>query len=232
MLSFRPVSVETKEKYTKLFSAGHSAASAYHYYENTLMDEFSDELQTKLADRATNPMVQDVNRLYQTWRSAAYGPMDNGPDLFTALQAEVDEYNDRYNTEGGMALLQKYERWTEEECDGDSNDFTSPPTKKKMKILENSKPLTLVACTPLMARVHEMIQQSAEMMFCDSTSCLEKYNCSLFILSTSSPAGALPLTVAITSDEKQDAIKRAMEMVNRYYQKKHSMEENKVQEWS
>ena len=70
------------------------------------MDEFSDELQTKLADRATNPTVQDVNRLYQTWRSAAYGPMDNDPDLFTALQAEVDEYNDRYNTEGGMALLQ------------------------------------------------------------------------------------------------------------------------------
>ena len=71
-----------------------------------------------------------------------------------------------------------------------------------------------------MARVHEMIQQSAEMIFCDSTSCLEKYNCSLFILSTSSPAGGLPLAVAITSDEKQDTIKRAMEMVNLVLPKK------------
>ena len=105
MLSFQPVSVETKEKYTKLFSAWQSAASTHHYYENTLIDEFSDELQTKLADRATNPTVQYVNRLYQAWRSAAYGPIDNGPDLFTALQAEVHEYNDRYNVEGGMALL-------------------------------------------------------------------------------------------------------------------------------
>jgi len=151
------------------------------------MDRFSDQLQTKLADRATNPTVQDVYRIYQKWRSAAYGPMDNGPDLFTTLQAEVDEYNDKYNSEGGKALLQKYERWTEEVSDDDSDDFTSPPKKKKRK-MENGKPLILAACTPLMACVHEMIQQSGEMMFCDSTSCLEKYNCSLFILSTSSPA--------------------------------------------
>ena len=64
-----------------------------------------------------------------------------------------------------------------------------------------------------MAHVHKMIQQSAEIMHCDSTSCLEKYNCALFILSTSSPAGGLPLAVAITSDEKQDTMKRTMEMV-------------------
>ena len=65
VLSFRPVFAETKEKYAKLFSAEHSPASAHHYYENTLMDEYSDELQEKLADRAINPTVQDVNRLYQ-----------------------------------------------------------------------------------------------------------------------------------------------------------------------
>lgn len=130
-------------------------------------------------------------------------------DLFTALQAEVDEYNDRYNNEGGMALLQKYERWSEEVSNDDSDDSTSLPTKRKRK-MENGKPFILVACTPLMPHVHEMIQQSVEMIFCDSTSCLEEYNCSLFILSTSSPAGGLPLAVAITSDEKQDTIKRAM----------------------
>ena len=48
--------------------------------------------------------------------------------------------------------------------DDDSDDFTSPPTRKKRKI-ENGKPLILVASTPLMARVYEMIQQSAEMIF-------------------------------------------------------------------
>ena len=65
VLSFQPVSAETEEKYSKLFSADHNAASAHHYYENTLMDESSDGLQTKLADRATNPTVQDIDRLYQ-----------------------------------------------------------------------------------------------------------------------------------------------------------------------
>ena len=60
----------------------------------------SDELQTMLADRAVNPTMQDVNRLYQKWRSEAYGPMDNGPDLFTTLQAEVDEYNEKFNKIG------------------------------------------------------------------------------------------------------------------------------------
>lgn len=37
-LSFRPVSDETKQKYYKLFQSGHSAVSARHYYETTLMD--------------------------------------------------------------------------------------------------------------------------------------------------------------------------------------------------
>ena len=36
--------------------------------------------------------------------------------MFIALQAEVDEYNDRYNSEGGMALLQKYERGLKKKC--------------------------------------------------------------------------------------------------------------------
>ena len=31
------------------------------------MENFNDEMQTVLANRATNPTVQDVNRLYETW---------------------------------------------------------------------------------------------------------------------------------------------------------------------
>jgi len=212
-LGFRPVSAETKEKYAKLFLAGHSAASAHHYYENILMDEVD---QTKLADRSTNPKVNDVSRLYQQWRSTAYGPMDNGPQLFTTLEAEVTDYNDKYSCQGGKALLQKFEKFSDSsevsDDDSDTENCVSPPKVKRRK-MDKGKPSVLVACTPLMARVHETIQQSGEMVFCDSTSCLEKYNCSLFILSISSPAGGLPLAVAITSDEKQDTIQRAMEMI-------------------
>lgn len=215
-LGFRPISAETKEKYVKLFLAGHNAASAHHYYENVLMDEVDDNLQTKMADRSTNPKVHDVSHLYQQWRSTTYGPMDNGPQLFSTLEAEVNDYNDKYNSQGGKALLQKFEKFGDSsevsDEDSDSENRVSPPKIKRRKMTDG-KPLVLVACTPLMARVHEMIHQSGEMVFCDSTSCLEKFNCSLFILSTSSPAGGLPLAVAITSDEKQETIQRAMEMI-------------------
>ena len=180
------------------------------------MDEVDDNLQTKLADCSTNPKVHDVSRLYQQWRSTVYGPMDNGPQLFTTLEAEVNDYNDKYSCQGGKALLQKFERFGDSsevsDEDSDIENCVSPPKSKRRK-MANGKPLVLVACTPLMSRVHEIIQQSGEMIFCDSTSCLEKYNCSLFILSTSSPAGGLPLAVAITSDEKQDTIQRAMQMI-------------------
>jgi len=47
-LGFQPISLETKENYAKLFS---KPASAHLYYENYLMDEFADDVQTKVADR-------------------------------------------------------------------------------------------------------------------------------------------------------------------------------------
>ena len=74
-------------------------------------------------------------------------------------------------------------------------------------------PLIITACTPLMSRVHKNVKQAREMIFCDSTSCLEKYNCSQFIFSTSSPCRGLLLGVAITSDEKESTIKKALQLL-------------------
>lgn len=60
VLSFRPISEETKGKYHKLFRSGHSAASAHHYYDSTLMDECTeDTIQSKIADRAQYKMLAD-----------------------------------------------------------------------------------------------------------------------------------------------------------------------------
>ena len=88
------------------------------------------------------------------------------------------------------------------------NDFILPPIKKRRKV-ENghSKPLILVACTPLKACAHEMIWQSGEMIFCDSKIIIVL--CSFY----QPVARGVPLAVAITSDEKQGPIKRVMEMV-------------------
>ena len=55
-----------------------------------------------------------------------------------------------------------------------------------------------------MSRVHEHIQKAGEMIFCDSTSTLARFNTSLFIVSTSHPAGGIPLAVIITPDEQKE----------------------------
>ena len=61
-----------------------------------------------------------------------------------------------------------------------------------------------------MSRVHEHIQQAGEMIFCDSTSTLDRFNTSLFILSTSHPGGGLPLAVMITSDEQEETLAQGL----------------------
>ena len=210
-LSFRPISQLTEEKYYKLFSSGHSAASARHYYETTLMDMAEgDDLQQTLSDRSLNPVLQDVNRLYNKWRLSEYGTNSEGKDLADSLVEEVAQYNRNNAASGGKASVQVYDAESDYN-DTDSEDDDKPAKPKKRKKLSHSKPLIITACTPLMARVHSHVQQAREMIFCDSTSCLEKYNCSLFIISTSSSAGGLPLGVAITSDEKQSTITRALQ---------------------
>ena len=64
-------------------------------------------------------------------------------------------------------------------------------------------PLSIVICTHLMARVHQHIPQAGEIAYIDSTSSLDRYNLSMFVISTSHSGGGLSLGVLITSDEKQ-----------------------------
>ena len=131
-----------------------------------------------------------------------------------ALEEEVESYNLNHAARGGKASVQVYDAGdagsADESSDSDADFQFKKPSKKKKKIT-TTEPLIITACTPLMSRVHQSVQQAREIVFCDSTSCLEKYNCSLFIISTSSPAGGLPLGVAITSDEKKNTIIKALQ---------------------
>ena len=73
-----------------------------------------------------------------------------------------------------------------------------------------NQPLVLDICTPLMASVHEHVTQAGELMFVDSSASLDDFNNPMFILSTSSAAGGLPLGVVITSGESSNIIFDAM----------------------
>ena len=65
----------------------------------------------------------------------------------------------------------------------------------------SDQPLVLAICTLLMARVHEHVKQAGKIMFVYFSSSLDDFNNPMFILSTSSPAGGLPLGFVITSGE-------------------------------
>ena len=207
-LSFRPIASQTKESYYRLFSSGHSAATARHTYETRMLLEADEEEEMViLGDRALNPNPQDVSRLYDKWRTKELGP-ENGCEMFKKLDEMIENYN---KSSGGKIVMQKYatEMYDEKAkvSESDVNDENEPPHKKRKSV---PSPLNVAICTPLMARVHENIPQAGEIAFIDSTSSLDRYNLSMFVISTSHSGGGLPLGVLITSDEKSPTLEASL----------------------
>lgn len=116
-----------------------------------------------------------------------------GKQLFTTLEKCIYAYNDANSESGGKAVVQRYFK-----SKGDNGEITQ------------EEPLVLAICTPLMARVHEYIVQSKELVFIDASSSFEDFNNPLFVISTSSAAGGLPLGVVVTSAESANVIHKGM----------------------
>ena len=204
-LSFRPIAVETKESFFELFRKGHTASTAHHWHETKLFLD-SGEDQLLIADRATNPTKSDISRLYREWQSKELGA-DNGKPLFDRLSKEISSYNEAHSTSGGQAKLRYYKGVV---CSDEDSDTDDSSCKKKKSKREQS--MIIAVCTPVMARVHRNVQQAGKVVFCDATSSLDRFNSSLFILSTSNAAGGLPLGVLITSDEQEDTIHQGLQL--------------------
>ena len=175
VLSFRPISNEVKENFVELFRKGHTAASADHWHETKLYLDGGED-HTLLADRASNPTKSDISRLYSEWQKKELGD-DNGKGMFDQLQAEISAYNDVCSKLGGKAKFRCFQQAPG--SSGDSEDEVDHPPKKYFK--QREQPMIIAVCTPLMSNVHEHIQQAGEMVFCDSTSSLDRFNTSLFI---------------------------------------------------
>ena len=188
-LSFRDIAQSTRNEYFTYFEGGHTAATARHHHELKLQITLAEEeVEAALADRSINPQLSDVAHLFQQWRQHQLGPA-NGDGMFEKLEAEVENYNKQNSYKGAKVYVQRFTKITE---DWDRNLDESG---------HSSQPLVLAICTPLMVRAHKYIQQAAELVFCDSTASLDQFNCPTFVLSTSSPCGAIPLGVVITCSE-------------------------------
>ena len=210
-LAFRPIAPETKEEFFEMFRKGHTAASAFHWNETKLYLDGGED-QVSLADRAVNPTKKDVSRLYSEWQKRELGS-DNGKSLFDRLDIEISSYNEANSETGGKAKLQRFEKDAADSENDTDDDLEPPKTKKRKTTITKGKPMIIAVCTPLMFRVHENIQQAGEMTFCDATSSLDRFNTSLFILSTSHAAGGLPLGVIMTSDEQEETIRQGLELL-------------------
>ena len=189
-LRFRPVSHNTKEKYYDLFRQGHSPSSAHLEYEThlTYMDD-----PNLLADRNVNPKISDVYNLFNKWRKSNLG-VRTGEHLFIELERRINVYNDAHKDSGGKAIVKRFCKSKKGPCDNEDDE----------------QPLILAICTPLMSRVHQHVHQSKELVFVDASSSFEDYNNPLFVMSTSSAAGGLPLGIVITSAESTDVIHKGM----------------------
>lgn len=115
--------------------------------------------------------------------------------MFKQLEQLVKTYNEEHGEAGGRAFLQRYESQT---------------VKTTWEGATSDQPLVLAICTPLMARAHELVRQAGELVYCDSTSSLDRYNCPTFVMSTCTSAGGIPLGVVITSGESEEVITEAM----------------------
>jgi len=111
------------------------------------------------------------------------------------------------NNESGRCILVKRYCAMNDEASSDDEIAAPPKKKQRCEIFKKETPMSVLICTPLMARVHGHILQVGEMMYVDSSSSTDRYNLSVFLLSTSHSGGGLPLAAVIVSDESASTVK-------------------------
>ena len=104
---------------------------------------------------------------------------ENVANMFEQLEKRIRTYNNDYGEGGGRAFIQRYEKQPEKATWETSN-----------------QPLVFVICTLMMPRIHKLVRQAGELVYCDSTSSLDRYNCpTLTVMSTCTSAGSILLGV-------------------------------------
>ena len=104
----------------------------------------SQETSCILADRSLNPKRKDVYNLFSKWRKENLGIKD-GKEMYEQLEQVVRKYNDQNSRDGGQAVVKHYTKHP----DGSEDPFI---------------------CTPLMSRVHTLVQQANEVVYIHSSS--------------------------------------------------------------
>ncbi|CAG8545287.1 5973_t:CDS:2, partial [Scutellospora calospora] len=192
-LSFRPVNIQTEEKYLKLFQCGHTPSTARYEYEEKLhlLADNEEHLATILADRALNPDSGYIINLYKKFRLIQLGAR-NGNSMFERLENEIKNYNELGY---GKAVFHSFDK-------------------------RKGQAFVLCIVSSLMQRIHKTIRQAGEICYIDASSSFDSLNTSITLLYTSCAVGALPLGIILTSNESEDTLEFAFNFLKTILPKK------------
>ncbi|CAG8803922.1 16689_t:CDS:1 [Gigaspora margarita] len=165
---------------------GYNPASAYHTYleEIQLRHENNEKI---LADRSICLHKHDIYYLHQKYLNVSVGAK-NRKEIFNRLAKEVLKFNDSNKKN---ALMQLY----------------IAPTENDLGQL-----FIIIVIMNLMKHCHSL-KQAGELVYMDTTATLDALNTLLTILSTSTPAGGLPLAIILTLDKTAQTFTWALNML-------------------
>ncbi|CAG8691745.1 2196_t:CDS:1, partial [Scutellospora calospora] len=184
--SFCSISDETKSEFFRLFESGHNPSSVYHTYWEQLQLKYNNDEEI-LADRAIAPCKNDIFYLHKKYHDQ-YLDAQNGIDMFDWLEKEITEFN----------ANNKRNAWMQ--------TYIAPEKDNP------GQPFILVIVTNLMLCCHTL-QEVGELVYMDTIAGLDALNTSLTILSTSTPAGGLPLGIVIASNKSAETFTKALDIL-------------------
>ena len=142
------------------------------------------------SDRSVLPSVFWVYHWHRRWMDYKMGSRD-GIDTFVKARELIDDYNNQCR---------------KEEICGEEEIFA------KISQTESGETIVVI-CNPFMKRVHQTIPQSAELVFIDATSNIDRNDTKLFHLVCPSMIGGLPLADILCTREDTDTVAYALEML-------------------
>ncbi|KAK3917274.1 50S ribosomal protein L25 [Frankliniella fusca] len=126
------------------------------------------------------------------------------PNLQWVYNLYYKHFDKVYGATSGREMLQSLEKHVDE--------YNSLQKMKCAVVEEFQGEIILALCSPMMKRVLTNLKSTRDIMFVDSSGCMDHHNSRVFLMLSPSVAGALPVGVMIMSSEKEVCIKRGLEL--------------------
>ena len=189
-LKFKSVSQATKDEYTDMFMSGFSPSGAHAEMKRRIRARCPDDWHVMYGDRSVLPSVFWVFYWNRRYTDTYVGSRD-GIDCYVKASEVIEEYNSK--------------------C---MKDFPLPDGESYAKITQTEDGQTVaVICNPFMRRVHHTIPQSADIVFVDATSNIDRNDTKLFHLMCPSIVGGLPLADILCTREDTQTVHFAFELL-------------------